>query len=51
MLYHGAQAGAFDLKSVVMETLTSMRRAGQFEYIKDKIVLIGLGASYYLADF
>ena len=28
MLYHGSQAGAFDLKTVVMESITSMRRAG-----------------------
>lgn len=28
MLYHGSQAGAFDLKKAVMETITSMRRAG-----------------------
>ena len=29
MLYHGAQAGAFDLKTVLLETLTGMRRAGK----------------------
>ncbi len=29
MLYHGAQAGAFELRKVLMETLTSMRRAGE----------------------
>ncbi|GFR88414.1 delta-aminolevulinic acid dehydratase [Elysia marginata] len=28
MLYHGAQAGALELKAAVMETLQSMRRAG-----------------------
>jgi len=28
MLYHGSKGGAFDLKTIVMETLTSMRRAG-----------------------
>ncbi|XP_033731800.1 delta-aminolevulinic acid dehydratase-like [Pecten maximus] len=28
MLYHGAKAGAFDLKTTLMEVLTSMRRAG-----------------------
>ncbi|KAH0615362.1 hypothetical protein JD844_004544 [Phrynosoma platyrhinos] len=28
MLWHGAQAGAFDLKAVVMETLAGFRRAG-----------------------
>ena len=29
MLWHGAKAGAFELKRVLMETLTSMRRAGK----------------------
>lgn len=28
MLWHGSEAGAFDLKTVVMETIDSMRRAG-----------------------
>ncbi|PFX29748.1 delta-aminolevulinic acid dehydratase-like [Stylophora pistillata] len=28
MLYHGSKAGAFDLKTIVLECLTSMRRAG-----------------------
>jgi len=28
MMYHGAQAGAFDLDAMIMETLTCMRRAG-----------------------
>jgi Delta-aminolevulinic acid dehydratase len=28
MLHHGAAAGAFDLKAIVMETLTAMRRSG-----------------------
>jgi porphobilinogen synthase len=28
MLYHGSKAGAFDLKTVVLESITSMRRAG-----------------------
>ena len=28
MLYHGAKAGAFDLKTILLETLTSMRRSG-----------------------
>lgn len=28
MLYHGAQAGAFNLRVTLMEVLTSMRRAG-----------------------
>ncbi|KAG7263777.1 hypothetical protein CRUP_034855 [Coryphaenoides rupestris] len=29
MLWHAAQAGAFDLKAAVMESMTSFRRAGE----------------------
>ena len=29
MLWHAAQAGAINLRNVLMETLTSMRRAGK----------------------
>lgn len=32
MLYHGSKAGAFDLKTVVMESITSMTRAGEVTY-------------------
>ena len=28
MLWHGSQAGAFDLRTVVLESIESMRRAG-----------------------
>ena len=28
MLWHGSTAGAFDLKTIVLESVTSMRRAG-----------------------
>lgn len=28
MLWHGAQAGAFDLKTAVLEVMTAFRRAG-----------------------
>lgn len=31
MLWHGAKNGAFNLNNIVMETLTSMRRAGRSE--------------------
>ena len=31
MLYHGAKNGAFELRAVLLETLTSMRRAGAFQ--------------------
>ena len=30
MLYHGAKAGAIDLRGVLEEILLSMRRAGKF---------------------
>lgn len=30
MLWHGANNGAFNLNAIVMETLTSMRRAGKY---------------------
>lgn len=33
MLYHAAAAGAFDLKTAVMEMLHSMRRAGMYMYV------------------
>lgn len=33
MLWHGAKAGAFDLNAIVMETMTSMRRAGMCHWI------------------
>ena len=29
MLYHGSQAGALSLKMIVLESITSMRRAGR----------------------
>lgn len=29
MLWHGAQAGAFDLKAAVLEVMTAFRRAGK----------------------
>ena len=37
MLYHGSVAGAFDLKTVVMESLEGMRRAGQLDRQTDMI--------------
>lgn len=36
MIYHGAQAAAFDLKTILNETLTSMRRAGVFQQKKNQ---------------
>lgn len=29
MLWHGARAGAFDLKAAVLEAMTAFRRAGK----------------------
>ena len=29
MLYHGSKAGAFDLQTIVLETVEGMRRAGK----------------------
>lgn len=29
MLYHGSKAGAFDLKTIVLESVEGMRRAGK----------------------
>ena len=29
MLYHGSVAGAFDLRTIVLESLEGMRRAGE----------------------
>ena len=29
MMWHGAQAGAFDLRDAVMEAMTALRRAGE----------------------
>ena len=33
MLWHGSTAGAFDLKTIVLESITSMRRAGTHVYM------------------
>ena len=42
MLSHSANAGAFDLKSAVMESLISMRRAGAdviITYFAPKVII------------
>lgn len=31
MMWHGAQAGAFDLRAAVMEAMTAFRRAGEVQ--------------------
>ena len=40
MLYHGSKAGAFDLKKIVLECLTSMRRAGNNNFVIKKKFLL-----------
>lgn len=32
MMWHGAQAGAFDLRAAVMEAMTAFRRAGEVHF-------------------
>lgn len=37
MLYHGSKAGAFDLKTIVLESVEGMRRAGNIiNYLPSK---------------
>lgn len=36
MLWHGAEAGAFDLRTAVMEAMTAFRRAGE-KGVRDKV--------------
>ena len=38
MLYSAAKAGAFDLERAVLESLTSMRRAGKDSSINWKLI-------------
>lgn len=40
MLYHGSKAGAFDLKTIVLECLTSMRRAGRIKMMMKSLLLL-----------
>ena len=39
MLYHGSEAGAFNLKTVVMESITSMRRAGDGTFTMTQCII------------
>lgn len=41
MLWHGAEAGAFDLRTAVMEAMTAFRRAGE-KGIRDKVNVLNL---------
>ena len=38
MLYHAAQAGAIDLRGVLEEVLLSMRRAGKYTKLFNKLI-------------
>lgn len=38
MMWHGAQAGAFDLRAAVMEAMTAFRRAGEVQIITAKAI-------------
>lgn len=42
MLWHGAEAGAFDLRTAVMESMTAFRRAGEKGDIEDKVNYLNL---------
>ena len=51
MLYHGSKAGAFNLKTIVLETIEGMRRAGKL-YItgcvmSDDVIVQVLTSSYH----
>lgn len=37
MLWHGAAAGAFELRTAVMEAMTAFRRAGEKGDTEDKV--------------
>ncbi len=41
MLWHGAEAGAFDLRTAVMEAMTAFRRAGE-KGVRDKVNYLNL---------
>lgn len=45
MLHHGSKAGAFDLKTIVLESLTAFRRAGKF------VTILMINSSYICIDF
>lgn len=47
MLWHGAKNGAFDLGAIVMESLTSMRRAGKL----NTMAIASCHDSYSSRDF
>ena len=53
MLYHGSKAGAFDLKTIVLESVEGMRRAGKFlitcyDVMSDDVIVQVLILSYHI---
>jgi len=42
MLWHGAEAGAFELRTAVMEAMTAFRRAGEKGDTVDKVNYLNL---------
>ena len=42
MLYHASQNGSFNLKEVVMESLTGIRRAGKSFFFYCGVLCVGL---------
>lgn len=49
MLWHGANSGAFNLNAIVMESLTSMRRAGTYQMVSIILVYFNFMAFAYFA--
>ena len=51
MLYHGSKAGAFNLKTIVLETIEGMRRAGKLFItgcvMSDDVIVQVLTLSYH----
>lgn len=39
MMWHGAQAGAFDLRAAVMEAMTAFRRAGEAHFTSSSFMV------------
>lgn len=39
MMWHGAQAGAFDLRAAVMEAMTAFRRAGEVHFTSPRLMI------------
>ena len=50
MLYHGAAAGAFDLKNTLLEVLTGMRRCVPAEIIFSFVYALNIKFSFNLRN-